>query len=97
MRRDLLLLLLLWIAMHLAHAADAPRGMAEDLQALLTQGVCPRFLLPQECHHLRSLIPRATPAEREAILAVYWQILHERAQACRCELESSPVVDAPEP
>ncbi len=96
MRRNRLLHLLLLVAVDLAHAAGAPRGLAGELQTQMLEGACPRFLLPHECHHLRSRLQQAPPAEREAILADYRMILHEREQACRCELEAKPPVHLPE-
>lgn len=96
MRRNRFLHLLILVAVELANAAGTPRGLAEDLQTQMLKGTCPRFLLPHECHHLRSLLKQTPPANREAILADYRMILHEREQACRCELEAKPAVHRPE-
>ncbi len=96
MRRDRLLHLLLWVAVDLVHAAGAPRSLVEDLQTQMLEGACPRFLLPHECHYLRSLLQQTPPAERGNILADYQMIMTEREQACRCEIEAKPAVNVPE-
>lgn len=96
MRRNRLVHLLLLVAVDLAHGTGTPRSLAVDQQTEMLKGPCPRFLLPHECHQLRSLLQQTPPAEREAILADYRVILHEREQACRCELEAKPTVHLPE-
>lgn len=86
MRRDWVMHLLLAAALDLAHAAGTSQGAGQELQALLLEGGCPRFLLPHECTRLHALVRQ--PDRREAVLAEYREIQREREQACRCEPEA---------
>ncbi|MFN3593495.1 MAG: hypothetical protein ACK4TK_02270 [Thiobacillaceae bacterium] len=76
-------------------AATLPQVSDSDLQALLAMGTCPRFLLPDECRHLRDILVQAPAGEREAILADVRAIMREREAACRCETAARPAADTP--